>query len=414
LAKPFPDAPRGAPPAAAKTQVKSHKRAFALVSNDHLLLDVSRLIWRVWRGRLPTGIDRVCLEYLRHFRSRSLAVVQFRGRTLVLSASDSDRLSELLLDGGAAARRRLLALAPKALLRARRGPPAERMLYLNVGHTGLHDPALPVWIRANRVKAVHMIHDLIPVTHPQFCRPGEAQKHAKRLENALASATGLIVNSQATLDELATFAAARGLAMPRALVAWLGGYPMGVATPAPKLGRPYFVTVGTIEGRKNHLLLLRVWSRLVEEMGESAPVLLIIGQRGWQATEAETILDSSGELQSHVRELAACSDEELAGWIADARALLMPSFAEGFGLPVVEALQLGTPVIATDLPVYREVVGDIPTFLDADNVDRWARAVIEFTGDGPERHRQKEALKGYRAPDWRSHLAAVEKWLEEL
>jgi glycosyltransferase involved in cell wall biosynthesis len=174
------------------------------------------------------------------------------------------------------------------------------------------------------------------------------------------------------------------------------------------------VTVGTIEGRKNHLLLLRVWRRLVAELGESAPVLLIIGQRGWQATPVEAILDDPGELRSHVRELGACSDEDLIGWLAGARALLMPSFVEGFGLPVIEALQLGTPVIATDLPVYREVVGDIPTYLEPDDAAGWARAICEFIGDAAERQRQKQALNEYRPPDWPSHFARVEQWLQEI
>ncbi len=375
---------------------------------------MSRLIWRVWRGRLPTGIDRVCLQYVRHFRSRSLAVVQFRGRTFVLSQPDSDQLFTLLLDGGSAARRRLIALAPRVFVRSRQHAPVKGMLYLNVGHTGLHDEALPRWIAANGVKAVYMIHDLIPVTHPQFCRPGEAHKHEVRLENALASAAGLIVNSQATLDQLALFAESRSIAMPRTLVAWISGHEIAKTRDPVALNRPYFVAVGTIEGRKNHLLLLRVWSRLTTEMGERAPALLVIGQRGWEAEAAEAMLDTAAELKGHVRELAACGDEELAGWLGNARALLMPSFVEGFGLPVVEALQLGTPVIATDLPVYREVVGDIPTYLAADDAAEWERAVRKFAQDGPERQRQKEALKDYRAPDWRTHFDRLQQWLQEI
>jgi glycosyltransferase involved in cell wall biosynthesis len=305
-------------------------------------------------------------------------------------------------------------LAPVAFLRARRGPPRRRMIYLNVGHTGLDDRALPAWISANSVRAVYMVHDLIPLTHPRFCRPGEAARHAVRMENAFASATGFILNSQATLDELAAFARTQHLSMPATLVAWISGYEIAVQKAPPPLERPYFVAVGTIEARKNHLLLLKLWKRLVDEMGEAAPILLIIGQRGWEAEAAHAILDCSAGLKGRVRELAACSDEKLAGWLSNARALLMPSFVEGFGLPVVEALQLGTPVIATDLPVYREVVGDIPTYLPPDDAQAWEQAVRDFTGDSLERERQKRAMTGYRAPDWPGHFAAVEEWLGRL
>ena len=78
-----------------------------------LLIDVSRLVWRVWRGALPTGIDRVCIAYLQRYRSRGLAVLQRRGRYFVLPRRHSERLFAALLDGGGRNRARLLsALLP--------------------------------------------------------------------------------------------------------------------------------------------------------------------------------------------------------------------------------------------------------------------------------------------------------------
>jgi hypothetical protein len=78
------------------------------------LIDVTRLIWRVWRGAPATGIDRVCLEYLDHFASRSQAVVQFKGRTFVLSQADSDRLFSILRIRGRWRQAALAAMAPLA------------------------------------------------------------------------------------------------------------------------------------------------------------------------------------------------------------------------------------------------------------------------------------------------------------
>ena len=385
-----------------------------LPTRREYLLDVSRLIWRVWDGRLPTGIDRVCLEYVKHFGPRSRAVVQFRGRIFVLSPGDSDRLVALLAGRSAGVRRRLLTFAPMAWARAGRSPPERGMIYLNVGHTGLHDPALPRWIERHGIKAVYLVHDLIPITHPQFCRDGEAAKHVKRIEHALASGAGILANSNTTLDELAAFAADRRLDMPSGLGAWIAPRQPCRALPAARPERPYFLAVGTIEGRKNHLLLLTAWKELVREMGVDAPILVIIGQRGWQARPVEAILDDLGDLTGHVREFGRCTDAELAAWMKGARALLMPSFAEGFGLPVVEALACGTPVIASDLPVYREIANDIPTYLLPEDRRGWNEAIRAFIGDGAERERQKLALKHYRSPDWPDHFARVERWLETL
>jgi glycosyltransferase involved in cell wall biosynthesis len=234
------------------------------------------------------------------------------------------------------------------------------------------------------------------------------------MRNVLVSAVGLIGNSQATLDDLAAFAEIQGLPMPPSIAAWISGNQVSDPVQPRTLDGPHFITIGTIEGRKNHQLLLDVWRRLVADLGESAPGLLIVGQRGWQADRVFEQLDNLGGLQGHIRELRTCDDEELAGWIAGAQALLMPSSAEGFGLPVIEALQLGTPVIASNLPVFREIAGNIPNYADAHDAKAWERLVREFTGDSPERSRQLALMQNYHAPDWKQHFAAVERWLPSL
>ena len=374
------------------------------------LFDVSRLIWRSWRGRPATGIDRVCLAYLEHFGAQSQLVVQRRGRIKILSADASDRLATVLATGAGAIRLDLIGALVPALLTASRTPPRPKMLYLNVGHTGLDDAALPDWIAVNAVRAIYMIHDLIPLTHPQFCRAGEEAKHERRIMNALSSARGLILNSHDTLDALNRFAASRGVTVPNALIAWLGI--SKAARPAAATSeRPYFVVVGTIEGRKNHLLLLRAWERLVDAMGAGTPELAIIGGRGWEADEVFSRLDHPGRLAGHVREVSGCSDGELITLVAGARALLMPSFVEGYGLPVLEALQLGTPVLASDLPIFREIAGDLPTYLDPQDPAAWADTVRDFLGETTERRRQLSAMTSFEATTWEQHFRAVDQWL---
>jgi glycosyltransferase involved in cell wall biosynthesis len=378
-----------------------------------VLLDVSRLIWRLWRGGLPTGVDRVCLEYLDHYRSRSRAVVQRRGRRFILNEKASDRLFDLLSQGPAGFRRGFLTLALRAFATARRAPAERRLLYLNVGHTGLDDRSLGPWIEEANVRAVFLVHDLIPILHPEFCRAGEQAKHERRMENAVRSASGLIANSKATLRDIEHFAAARHLDMPDAIVAWLAGPPIPQRVKPKPFDRPHFVVVGTIEGRKNHELLLKIWKRMAQADG-TVPLLVIIGQRGWEAEAATAMLDTAAELKGNVLELGRCPDEDVASIIAGARALLMPSFAEGFGLPVVESLELGTPVIASDLPVFREIVGDIPTYLDSSDASAWEDTIRSFVTDCPERTRQLDRIAAYHPPDWATHFKVVDGWIETL
>lgn len=381
-------------------------------SSDRLL-DVTRLVWRAWRGGKPTGVDRVCLAYLDHYRERARAVIQRKGVQLVLSRRQSERLFALLSDGPVA-RAKLVALFAAlgpGVLKPRIAPGT---LYFNVGHTGLNEPTLSRWIARKRLRAVHLVHDLIPLTHPEYCRAGEEAKHRERMEQVLASASGIIGNSQATLDELASFAARRGQAMPPTLAAWISGLLRPRHGPATQLERPHFVALGTIEGRKNHVLLLDAWQLLEQRLGPRTPLLLIIGRRGWRAEEITARLDDLGRLGDHVRELGNCGDEELVPLLRGARAMLMPSLVEGYGLPVIEALHLGTPVIASDLGVYREIVGDLPTYLDAADPVAWTDAIGAFAGDGAERERQLTRLPAYRAPTWDDHFAKVDPWAESL
>lgn len=377
------------------------------------LLDVSRLVWRVWRGGLPTGIDRVCLAYVEQFGARSRAVVQWRGTRLVLSPRWSDRLFSLLAIGSTSVRRDLIGLLSLAVPGAVRQTVYPGTTYLNVGHTGLDQATLCRWIGRRRLRAVYLVHDLIPITHPQFCRQGEEFKHRQRITTILASASGVIGNSQATLDDLRRFARENEVLMPPSVVAWISGNPVPGASPL-SIDRPYFVVLGTIEARKNHGVLLAAWRRLVTELGREAPILFIVGRRGWEVDDVLAQLDQLGPLHEHVRELGSCSDATLGELVAGARAMLMPSFVEGFGLPITEALQEGVPVIASDLAVYREIAGEIPTYVRPDDEQAWAATVREFAGDGPERLRQLKDVATYQAPRWSDHFRTVEAWLMSL
>jgi len=378
------------------------------------LIDVSRLIWRAWSLRLPTGIDRVCLAYLSHYGPRCHAVIQKRSWRIVLNAKASDALFQLLLHGRTHMRSNLVAFLAQSGWQRERD--VRGKLYLNVGHTGLDARSLPNWLKRTKLRSIYLVHDLIPITHPHYCRAGEADRHVKRMRHLLESADGVIANSQDTLDQLALFASSQKIPLPKhKLVALLGTKEPQIAdTSIVRPSRPYFVVIGTIEARKNHLLLLKIWQRLVRDLGEKAPMLMLIGQRGWEIDDVAQILDEDHSLQGHVVELGRCSDSQMIGLVGGARALLMPSFAEGFGIPVIEALQSGTPVIASNLDVFREFAGDIPMYLRPDDAEAWMDAILSYSEGSEDRQRQVELIPNYAAPNWEDHFRHVDSWLESV
>jgi glycosyltransferase involved in cell wall biosynthesis len=386
-----------------------------VVSDDaSLLFDVTRLIWRRWHGLHPTGIDRVCLAYLERYAEDAQAVVQQRRIRRILDRRSSSALFDLLAKPHRHFRRELMRVALRFGLR--RSCNGRGRLYLNLGHTGLNEDGFVDWVRQAGVRPIYFVHDLIPITHPEYCRAGEREKHAARVRTVLMTAAGVITNSGLTVNHLEDFARQEELKIPPTVAALLGSDALPSCSPnASKTEPPTFVILGTIEARKNHLLLLQVWSRIVERLGQGAPRLLVIGQRGWECEQAIDLLERAEALKGSVIEIGACSDEMLAFHLANARALLFPSLVEGYGLPLVEALRAGVPVIASDLQVFREIAGDVPDYLDPLDGLGWERAILNYTEDASSaRGAQLERIAGYRAPTWEEHFSRVRIWLSTL
>lgn len=380
-----------------------------------ILLDVSRSIWRASTGRRPTGVDRVCLSYVAHFRARAQAVVQYKGFRRILSAAASTVLFDLLLDDAPNFRARLIRRMVRYLPDIARSRPGNGRPYLNVGHTRLNDPAFRKWMDRADVAPIYMVHDLIPITHPEYSRRGEAERHEHRMTTVLETATGIIGNSGATLSSLKSWGSAHQMPSPPMRTIWLGTAVLKAEKGQQLADRPYFVTLGTIEGRKNHLMLLNLWRDWAERGQASVPQLVIVGQRGWAAEQTLAMLDRCPSLKSRVVELPNCDDSTLANLIANARALLFPSFVEGYGMPLAEALAAGVPVIASDLPVFRETAGSVPTYCDPTDAKSWGDAIMSYTpADSEMRAKQCAALSGYTAPTWADHFEKLDLWLNEL
>lgn len=192
---------------------------------------------------------------------------------------------------------------------------------------------------------------------------------------------------------------------------------MATAPPStPQATAPYFVMLGTIEPRKNHLLLLQLWQRLVAQMGPArAPRLHLVGRSGWENAHILNLLERSSALHGVVTLSHGKSDREVAALLRGARALLMPSLAEGFGLPVAEALALGAPVIASDLPALREAGGGAPDYLDPLDGPAWVQAIRDYIDkDAPRRQAQLGRITAWRAPTWDDHCRVVLEAIDRL
>ncbi len=253
-----------------------------------------------------------------------------------------------------------------------------------------------------------LIHDLIPIEFPEYARPGQDKRHRRRIDTAAALADAVIVPSAATGTALRPYVERAGRTIP-VLIA-----PFGVdLAPADGKGslpdRSYFVCLGTIEPRKNHLLLLNLWRDLVAERGDKTPTLVLIGRRGWEIENTVDMLDRCPALRGILSERSELSDRDTVWLLRNAQALLLPSFAEGFGFPLVEALASGTPVLASDIPALREIGGGVPEYLDPLDGAAWRAAISEYSlAPSARREAQLQRLAHWQQPRWADHFAAIE------
>jgi glycosyltransferase involved in cell wall biosynthesis len=373
---------------------------------EGVLLDVTRLVARSWTGRQSTGIDRVCTAYLRHFRSRARAVVQHRGLVRVFSERDSAVLFDLLDTPGRGARGRIARMLSAALVTRPRRQAFVGWAYLNIGHTDFDLAVHREWARQAGVRPFYFVHDLIPVRHPEFTRPHAVRRHRGRVLRALECGAGIILGSQAVRTDLEAYAAETGRRLPPLAVAPLAGEELPADTGAhPVPPAPFFLCVATIEPRKNHRLLLDLWAELAARLGPATPKLVLVGQTGPLTGDLLAPLAGDPGLAAHVEHRPACTDNDLAALIRHARALLMPSLAEGFGLPVVEALQVGTPVIASDLPVFREIGQGAARLVDPADRPGWSDAILAALQEPARR------MEGFTMPRWPEHFHVVERFI---
>lgn len=391
------------------------------MSGPAILFDATRLLRRAG-VMLPTGVDRVEIAYVRFL------LAEAADRTVFLSRSPigwhpvpHEEIAATARPGGVAggfmARLRASHAGNIALRGRRRLVKGEARggVYLNVGHVNLqHEAWIASLLKTQDARFVALVHDLIPLTHPEYARAGEPERHRARMATLSRRADAIIANSQSTADAFRRHIGNDDARVPEMIVAPLGldGALRSPAVPHGFSDRPYFVILGTIEGRKNHLLLLHLW-RAFAAGGDVPARLLVIGRRGWENEQVIALLDRAAALRDHVVEIPRMGDGELGAVLAGARALLFPSFAEGYGLPLAEALACGVPVIASDLPALRDVGGQAPDYLDPLDGPGWGAAIRDYAAEGSMRRAaQVERIAGWRAPGWDAHFAAARHLLD--
>lgn len=273
-------------------------------------------------------------------------------------------------------------------------------------------------LKKQGVRIVVHIYDIISVTHPQYCLERGVYNFMDYLGAHLQYADVMITNARATVEELKGLADRLEIPLPPCHVVPLGADfrqrdPAAEKQVPEEVRRaagdaPYLLMVGTIEPRKNHKLLLEAYEKGLKQAGYH---IILAGYMGWNMDAFAQKLYAHPDYNRGIYHFDGLGDAAIDYLYQHARFLAFCSYTEGFGLPLLESIQRGTPVIAADIPVSREVAGEYCDWFRQDDAADLCRVVTEYE-DERKYQEKKSSLKEYRPTSWIQCCEQIEKILD--
>ncbi|MCG8669312.1 MAG: glycosyltransferase family 4 protein [Pseudomonadales bacterium] len=275
-------------------------------------------------------------------------------------------------------------------------------------------------LKAQGVDIVSVIYDLIPLTNPEFCDEGLVRVFENWFDWVSETADGYVCISETIMKQVRAYIHERS-SEEVSQSKWYRYFHLGsdldliekhdVVDPevedAFKGDSPVYLMVSTIEPRKNHKYLLDAFD-LLWEQGVDAK-LMIIGKVGWKCDDLIKRIKNHDELNKRLFMFNKASDSDLNHAYKESKCLLFPSFVEGFGLPIVEAMQRDIPVMISDIPVFHEIGKQNAAYFDLASPESLAQLIKDFeaTGNFPAEDTQSDW-------SWMSWRESTDQFLERV
>lgn len=369
------------------------------IETRQVLFDLSRLL-RSRNRAFATGVDRIDLhiglDLARRFGSDChFLYAGSEGVAILREDTGMSLLNDLdaRWNGASVSRSRLpqqSALTAEIIWRSltrreQHQVVSEDTTYVVASHSGLGKVkgGMQALDPQKTMRRIVYIHDIIPMEMPEYQRPETRAAFDRYLQELLDAPTTIAANSMDTERRFQKLSDIRKWPIEKSivLIPRLVGEAESEAAIRPQVSRyisqakPFFTIVGTIEPRKNHLLLLNLWRQMAEEH-EVPPHLCIIGKRGWENENVLDMLERCDAIKGLVSEFGDLNDGEVQAMMRASKALLYPSFTEGLGIPLLEAAALGMECIVSDIPVFREIAPEGTVFLDPLDGPGWKREIL--------------------------------------
>lgn len=264
---------------------------------------------------------------------------------------------------------------------------------------------------ANGFRFGMLVYDLIPLRRPEWCT--HTREFRKWIDSVLPLCDNVFAISHATASDVEAYAAEQRIPLPGPVVTLPIGSELRQAPEERSSRLPprgsYALIVSTIEARKNHALLFRVWRRMLEELPrECVPTLVFAGRIGWLVADLLQQIANTDNLGGKLLIVEGPSDAELAALYDGSLFTLFPSFYEGWGLPVTESLGFGKPCLIANSTSLPEAGGKLVRSFDPDNLHD-AYAVIRGVVQDPVGLARWEAQvrREFRPVPWSATVDAL-------
>ncbi|MDR2659429.1 MAG: glycosyltransferase family 4 protein [Spirochaetaceae bacterium] len=272
------------------------------------------------------------------------------------------------------------------------------------------------------IRIVTYVYDIVPVLYPQFSYSGTVFNFLRYISAVLMYSDLIMVSTEASKDDILNIGKRLGLENLNIEIVPLAGdfrknesktiesvRPETIRT--VKNSSPYILCVGTIEPRKNYRLILEAFDKGFAEIGMS---LIILGRTGWESDDIVERIQKHPKLGKTLFLIQDSNDSELTYYYKNAFALGLPSFYEGFGLPVIEALNIGTPVISSDVDVLREVGQGYAVYFENNNPDSFLTKVKYLIANPEEYSKIKTRISSFKSTSWDEVVDNINKKLSSL
>lgn len=265
-------------------------------------------------------------------------------------------------------------------------------------------------------KFIHVVHDMVPVVCPQCVVEDLSEVFAAYKDKIFRIADGLMINSKSSKKDAIAFMKQRGIKVPDSIVFRLADERLESAKPEAVPGlKPdkFLLSFGTVEGRKNHMLLYYVYKQATRE-GIDLPKMVIAGRRGWLIDDLFYMIDRDPEVRDKFVILDGVPNTQRSWLFEYCLFTVWTSFYEGWGMPVAESLTYGKLCLSSDTASMPEIGGDLVEYFSPFNSKECLRLIQKYLDTSTREAKEKRIRKEYTVTTWRDMYRTMSEFIDKV